>query len=103
MRMTSTETTSDPLPGLREHVAEDPNQFVELRLPRDQRRDLDDGIAAVVRAADQPGVEHARREEASEQRFALLLRKRLVRHPVLDELERVEEARPAEVADDRQL
>src|SRR5262245_59345077 len=94
----------DPLSGLLEHLAEDRDDLVELGLLRDERRrDLDDGIAAVVGPADEPGLEEPRREEAAEERLALLLREGLARLLVFHELEGVEEARPAEVADDRQV
>ena len=46
------------------------------------------GIAAVVGAADQPGVEERVREVAAQQRLALLVREGLARVLVLDELDR---------------
>ena len=45
-----------------------------------------------------PRSNRRRREEAAQERLALLVRERLARLLVLDELERVEEARPAQVA-----
>src|SRR5688500_3650144 len=89
--------------GLRQHVPEDADHLVELLLPRDERRrDLDHGVAAVVRPADQAALEQRAREEAAQQPLALLVGERLARVLVLDELERVEEAGPTQVADDRQ-
>src|ERR671935_157750 len=47
-----------PLRRLAEHVAEDGDDLVELLLLCDERRrDLDDGVAAVVRPADEPALE----------------------------------------------
>ena len=93
-----------PLPRLREDLAEDAGDLVELRLLGDERRrDLDDRVAAVVGTADEARLEEARREEVAEQGLALLLGERLARLLVLDELERVEEACPAQVTDDREL
>ena len=92
------------LPCLGQHLAERAGDLVELLLGRDQRRrDLDDRIAAVVGPADQAFLEERRREEAAQQRLALLVVERLARLLVLHELERVEEARAADVADDRQV
>ena len=63
-----------PMPRA-EHLAEtSPRDLVELLLRGDQRRrDLDDRVAAVVGAADEPLLEQPRREEAAQQRLALLL------------------------------
>src|SRR5579864_9771200 len=92
------------LPCLRQHLLEDPGYLVELMLGRNERRrDLDDGVAAVVCAADQALLEQARRHEALQQRLPLLVRERLACLLVLHQLERVEETRSAQVTDDRQL
>ena len=93
-----------PLPGLGEDVAEDARDLVELGLLGDERRrDLDDRVAPVVGAADEAPLEEPGREEAAEQRLALLVREGLARLLVLHELEGVEEARVAQVAGDRQV
>src|SRR6266511_1119713 len=105
------DATGDPglrggpsLGRLGEDVAENGDDLVELRLLRDERRrDLHHRVAAVVRAADEAPLEEPRGEEVPQERLALLVRERLARLLVLDELERVEEAGPAEIADDRQL
>ena len=61
-------------PGLGENVAENRDDLVELLLSGDERRrDLDDRVAAVVGTADQPALEELRREEAAQQRLALLV------------------------------
>src|SRR3954452_3215383 len=87
------------VPGLAQHVAEDPDELVELRLLRDERRrDLDDGVAAIVGAADQAALEEPPGQEAAQERLRLLRRERLTRLLVAHELERVEVARPAHVA-----
>ena len=92
------------VPGLAEHVAEDGHDLIELGRPGDQRRrDLDDGVAAVVGPADQTALEQARRQEPAQERLGLVVRERLARLLVLDELERVEEAGAAQVADDREV
>src|SRR4051794_11174966 len=94
----------DPVPGLGEHLAQDPVDDLELLAVRDERRrQLDDGVAAVVRAADQPVLEELARHEAAEQLLALLVGEALLRLLVLDQLERLEVARPAHVADDREV
>src|SRR6266550_4908059 len=91
-------------PSLGENVAENRDDLVELMLAGDEwRRDLDDGIAAVVGTADEPPLEQPRREEAAQERLAFLVAKRLARLLVLHELHRIEEARPTHVPDDRQV
>src|SRR6266511_3266983 len=105
------DATGDPglrggpsLGRLGEDVAENGDDLVELRLLRDERRrDLHHRVAAVVRAADEAPLEEPRGEEVPQERLALLVRKGLARLLVLDELERVEEPRPAQIADDRQV
>ena len=85
-------------------VAEHLDDAVELGLAGDERRrDLDDRIAAVVGATDEAALEQARGEEAAQQPLALVVRERLARLLVLHELDRVEEAGTADVADDRQV
>ena len=64
---------SDAVPGLGEHRAQDLLDLVELGLPADQRRgDLDDGVAAVVGPAVQPGVEQGGGDETAQHPLALL-------------------------------
>src|SRR2546425_4075854 len=97
-------SSADARPGLGEDVAEDRDDLVELLLSCDERRrDLDDRIAPVVRAADETALEERRREEAAEQRLALVVVEGLPRLFVFHELDRVEEARSANVADDREV
>ena len=44
---------------LGEHLAEDADDLVHLGLTRDERwRELDDRVAAIVGATDEPGLEH---------------------------------------------
>ena len=69
----------------------------------ERRRDLDDRVAAVVGAADQPALAERPGQEPAQQRLRLLVAERLARLLVLDELERVEVAGAAQVADDRQV
>ncbi len=85
------------------HLAQDGFDGVELGLAADQRRrQLDDGIAAVVGAAVQPGLEKCRGHPA-EQRAAFVVGEGLLGRPVLDEFDAVEEALAAHVADDGQV
>src|SRR5215213_5846364 len=95
---------NDPVPGLGEHLAQDAVDDLELLAVRDQRRrELDDGLAAVVGAADEAVLEELARHEAAEELLALLVGEALLRLLVLDELERLEVPRAAHVADDRQV
>jgi hypothetical protein len=90
--------------SLGQHLAEDARDLVELGLSGDERRrDLDDGIAAVVGTADEAGVEQRVREIPAEEALALLVRERLARLLVLDQLERIEEPGPTQVPDDREV
>ena len=74
--------SAQPPLRLGEHVAEDADDLVHLGLGRDERRrDLHDGVAAVVGAADQPGLEECRREVAAQQRLALGVVERLPSSP----------------------
>ena len=67
-----TSASSDPGPGVGEDGAQDRLDLVELRLAADQRRrELDDGVAAVVGPAVQPGVEQRLGQEAAQQPLAL--------------------------------
>src|SRR5215210_9545901 len=94
----------DPVPRLGEHLAQDPVDDLELLAVRYERRgELDDWVAAVVRAADQPVLEELARHEAPEQLLALLVGEALLRLLVLDELERMEVAGAADVAHDREV
>src|SRR5205814_1686114 len=100
----SASVMDDPVPGLREDLPEDRVDLLELLRVGDQRRrELDDGIAAVVGAADQPAPVELAGEEAAQQLLRLRVVERLLRLLVLDELDRLEVARPANVADDREL
>src|SRR5580658_11044049 len=81
----------EALPGLRQDRAQDALDLVEVLLPADQRRgELDDGVAAVVGAADEPGVEQRVREEPAQQPLGLLVAERLAGGLVLDHLDAVE-------------
>ena len=74
------------------------------RLADDQRRrELDDRVAAVVGAAVEPGVEQRLGQEAAQQPLALVVVEGLAGGLVLDQLDPVEEALAADVADDRQV
>src|SRR5438445_1271889 len=88
----------------RENVAEDRDDLIELLLSGDQRRrDLNDRIAPVVGAADQPPFEQGRREKAAKQGLALLVVEGLACLLVFHELDGVEEACSTNVADDREV
>src|SRR3954453_6397935 len=94
-------TSADLPPCVGEHFAENSHHLGELlRACDERRRDLDDGIAAVVGAADQPPLEQLRRQEAAQRGLGLLVRERLARLLVLPELERPQVAGTAQVADD---
>ncbi len=68
-----------------------------------RRRELDDGVPAVVGAAVEAGVEERAGEEAAQQPLALRVVERLPRRLVLDELDAVEVAGAAHVTDERQV
>src|SRR5205807_627309 len=94
----------DAVPGLAQHVAQDGVDLLELLGVRDERgRELDHGVAAVVGAADQATAVELAGEEAAQERLRLLRVERLLRVAVLDELDRLEVASPAHVADDGEL
>ena len=62
------------LAGLLEHRAERPGDPVELLLPgHERRRDLDDRVAAVVGAAEEPLLEQPRGHEPAQELVALLV------------------------------
>src|SRR5215208_3183922 len=64
----------DPVPRLGQHLAQDTVDDLELLAVRDERRgELDDRVAAVVRAADQPVLEQLTGHEPAEQLLALLV------------------------------
>src|SRR3954470_24007120 len=91
-----------PRPCFRENVTENRHDLVELVLTRDQRRrDLDHRVAAIVGPADETALEETRREEAAQERLALLVVERLAGVLVLHELECGGEARAAGVSDAR--
>ena len=78
--------------------------LLELLAAAGQRRsELDDGIATIVGAADQPAPVELTGEEAAQQPLRLVVVEALERLAVLDQLDRVEVARPADVADDRDV
>ncbi len=73
------------------------------RVGDQRRRQLDHRVAAVVSAADQPALVELAGEEAAQQPLRLLVVEALLGLLVLDQLDRVEVAGAAHVADDRQL
>src|SRR3954447_19953424 len=89
---------------LLEHRPQDGVDLLELLGAGDQRRrELHHRVAAVVGAADQPAAEHLRGEEAAQQPLLLVACERLLGLLVAHELDRAEVARPAHVADDREV
>jgi hypothetical protein len=77
---------------------------VEDGWPDDQRRgELDDGVAAVVGAAVEPGVEQRLGQEAAQQALGLVVVEGLLGGLVLDQLDAVEVPGAADVADDREV
>src|SRR5256885_343989 len=75
-----------------------------MLLAADQRRcELDDRVTPVVGPAVEPSLEQRTGEEAAQQPFGLLSVEGLAGPLVLDELDAVEEASPADVTDDRQV
>src|SRR6202042_3731933 len=70
--------SSEARPRLRQHAAQDLLHLVEMLLGAGQRRrKLDDRVAAVVGAADQPRVEQRVRQEAAKQPLGLVVVERL--------------------------
>src|ERR687891_577600 len=95
---------SDPFPRLVQHLAHDADHLVELLRPGDERRrELCAGLAAVVEAHVDAELARPRRQERLDEVVALGGRERLLRLLVLHELERVEVAVAAHVADHRVL
>src|SRR5436190_10896049 len=91
-------------PGLRENAAQDLLYLGEVLLGAGQRRgELDDRVAAVVGPADQAGLEQRVRQVAAQQPLGLLVGERLPGGLVPDQLDPVEVAVTADVADDRQV
>src|SRR4051812_17805873 len=92
------------LPGALQHVPEDLLDLVEVGLVAGQRRgDLDDGVATVVGAAVEAGVEQRLGQEPAQQPLRLVVVEGLLGRLVLDQLDPVEVAVAAHVADDRQV
>src|SRR5438445_9539007 len=89
-------------PGrLDEHGAKNGFDLVELVRPGDQwRRELNHGVSPVISAADQPPPVQGAGQKAPEQSLGLLVGEGLLARLVLDELDRVEVASAADVADD---
>ena len=83
-----------------EHVVD---LFELLGVGDQRRRQLDHRVAAVVGAADQPALVELAGEEAAQQLLGLLVVEALLRLLVFDQLDRVEVAGAAHVADDRQV
>src|SRR5262249_54464904 len=93
-----------PARGLLEDRAQDGLHLRELLRAGDQRRrELDDRVAAVVRAADEAAAEELARQVPAQERLRLRRAERRLGLAVLDELDRVEVARAANVADDRDV
>src|SRR4051812_48418739 len=94
----------EPLPRLGQHRAQHVLDLLELLAVADQRRrELDHRIPAVVGAADQPAAEQLAGEGSAEQPLGLLVGEALLGLLIPDELDRVEEAVAANVADDRDV
>ena len=93
------------LPGrLLQHRPEHALHLLEVLVGRDQRRrQLDHRVAAVIRAADEPAAEELAGEEPAQQDLGLLVVEARLRVAVLDQLDAGEVARPAHVADDRDV
>src|SRR5689334_2613241 len=84
-------TALDMRPCLRENCPQDLLDLIEMLLRAGQRRrELDHRIAAIVGAADQPGVEQGVRQEAAEEPFGLVVVECLAGGLVLDHLDAVE-------------
>src|SRR5262245_43717536 len=95
---------SEQRAGLVEDHAQDLLDLVEVLLGADQRRrELDDRVAAVVGAAVEALVVQRLGEVAAQQLLRLLVVEGLLGRLVLDQLDPVEVAVAADVADDRQV
>ena len=95
---------SDLLPRFGQHRPQDAGHHLELLLAADQRRrQLHHRVTAVVGPADQSGVEEGPGEEAAQQPLGLVVVEGLPGVLVLDQLDAVEEAGAADVADDGQV
>src|SRR5205807_5185797 len=93
-----------PLRRLGQGAAQDLLDLGELLAPCDQRRrELDHRVAAVVGAADQPAAVELPGQEAAQQPLRLVGCEPLLGALVLYELDRLEVARAADVADDRDV
>ena len=80
----------DLLPGLGQHAVEDVVDLFELLGVGDQRRrQLHDGVAAIVGPADQAALEELAGEEAAQQLLGLLVVEAFLRLLVFDQLDRV--------------
>src|SRR5688500_14236890 len=76
----------DPVPGLGQHLAQDPVDDLELLAVRNQRRrQLDHGVAAVVGPADQAVLVELAGHEAAQELLALLVAEALLGLLVLDQ------------------
>src|SRR5690242_12661923 len=89
---------------LRQHRTQAGLDVVELLRAHDERRrELDDGVAAVVGTAVEAGVEERLGEEPAQQPLGLGVVEGLAGGLVLDELDAVEVAGATDVADERQV
>src|SRR5664280_3815826 len=90
--------------GFGQHRAQTRLDVVELGLADDQRRcKLDHRVAAVVGPAVQAGVEQRLGQEPAQQTLALIVVERLAGRLVLDQLDSVEVALAAHIADQWQV
>ncbi len=96
--------TSEVVLGLGEHRAQAALDLLELgRTHRQRRGELHDGVAAVVGAAVEAGVEERLGQEAAQQPLGLGVVERLAGRLVLDELDAVEVAGAPDVTDEREV
>src|SRR6185312_17375683 len=94
----------EQLPCAGEGGAEDGFNFVELGLADGQRRrELDDGVAAVVGAAVQAVGKELLRQEVLQDPLRLIRGKRLLGGLVLDQLNAVEVPGAADIAHNGQV
>ena len=66
-------------------------------------RQLDNGVASIVRATDQPATEHLGGDEAAQETLSLVTAPRFLRRLVLDQLDTPEVAGTANVTNNRQV